>query len=116
MLADNPHLAPPVTYAGAPLTRARAVAIVLHGRGQDPAVMAEQVIARLDRPDLAYVSPAAADHTWYPSGFMAPAADNEPRLTFALERVGLLADELAARGVPLAAQVLIGFTKGGCLA
>ena len=86
------------------------VAIVLHGRNQDPAFMAEHVIARLALPELAYVVPAAPDRSWYPAGFMAPLADNEPNLSQSLARIAALADELARP------HVVIGFSQGACLA
>jgi phospholipase/carboxylesterase len=95
---------------GAPLERARVIALLLHGRNQDPAFMDEHVVRRLALPHVAYVAPAAPERSWYPAGFMAPIADNEPRLSQALERVARLADELAA---PL---VVIGFSQGACLA
>ena len=116
MVAANPHLAQPVTHAGAPLDHARTVAIVLHGRGQSPATMRDDIVARLGLPGVAYVMPAAVDGSWYPMGFMAPRGDNEPRLSFALDRVTQLSDDLARAGVPLAAQILIGFSQGACLA
>lgn len=95
---------------GASLDRARVIALLLHGRDQDPAVMDEHVVRRLALPTVAYVAPAAAERSWYPAGFMAPIADNEPRLSQALERVARIADELAAP------HVVIGFSQGACLA
>ena len=112
----NPHFEAPLTYYGAALDAARTVAILLHGRGQAPAYMEEHVVRRIDLPDVAYVAPAAAGNTWYPAGFMAPLADNEPQLGYALERVNALSDDLAARGIPRASQVIIGFSQGACLA
>jgi phospholipase/carboxylesterase len=112
----NPHFEAPLTYYGAALDAARTVVILIHGRGQSPAYMEEHVVRRLDLPDVAYVAPTAAGNTWYPAGFMAPFADNEPHLGFALERVDALSNELAARGVPRASQVILGFSQGACLA
>jgi phospholipase/carboxylesterase len=94
---------------GAPLTRARLVAILVHGRTQDPATMNDHIVRRLALDDIAYVAPAAEDRSWYPAGFMAPLADNEPHLSLALERMAQLADELPA-------AVVIGFSQGACLA
>jgi phospholipase/carboxylesterase len=108
VVAANPHLAPPVMF-GAPLARARVVAILVHGRTQDPATMNDHVVRRLALDDIAYVAPAAADHSWYPAGFMAQLADNEPRLSFALDRMAQLADDFPR-------AVVIGFSQGACLA
>jgi phospholipase/carboxylesterase len=110
VVAANPHLAAPTSYFGVSLDRARVVAILLHGRNHDPAVMDDTVVRRLALDRVAYVAPAAADRSWYPAGFMAPSADNEPALSFALERVARLVDELAT---PVA---MIGFSQGACLA
>ncbi len=77
--------------------------------------MHEQVVQRLGLDAIAYVAPAAADNTWYPKGFMAAIEENEPRLTFALERLSALSDDLAGRGYPYSAQVVLGFSQGSCL-
>jgi phospholipase/carboxylesterase len=103
---------PPVLF-GAPLATARAVVILVHGRSQSPNEMEVQVARRLDLPGVA---PAAANQTWYPAGFMAPIEQNQPSLDFALARLAALSDDLAARGKPLRAQVIAGFSQGACLA
>ena len=105
---------PPVLF-GAPLATARAVVILVHGRSQSPDEMERQVARRLDLPGVAYVAPAAAGQSWYPAGFMAPIEQNQPHLDFALARLAALSDDLAARGKPLRAQVIAGFSQGGCL-
>jgi phospholipase/carboxylesterase len=112
----NPHMEPPLAFFGAPLTSARAAVILLHGRTQTPEHMFEHAVRRLELDDFVYAAPRAADSTWYPAGFMAPLADNEPRLSLALERITSLSDELTNRGFPPARQVIMGFSQGGCLA
>jgi predicted esterase len=112
----NPHLATELEFFGAPLPAAELVVLLLHGRTQSPADMDEQVVRRLALPAVAYAAPVAAGRTWYPLPFMAPVADNQPGLSFALERVALLSDRLAASGFPETAQVVMGFSQGGCLA
>ena len=112
----NPHLRTAPLLCGAPIAKARVVVILVHGRGQSPEEIEEHVARRIDLGDVAYVAPAAADRTWYPVRFMAPALENEPHLTFAVERLAALSDELAATGRPVAAQVLMGFSQGACLA
>jgi phospholipase/carboxylesterase len=95
---------------------------------QSPGDLYQDLVRRIDRPDVspdvrldvpldvAYVAPEAADRIWYPGRFMAPIDENEPRLTFALQRLAALSDDLAARGWPHDAQVLMGFSQGACLA
>lgn len=112
----NRHFEAPLVLFGAPPTSARASVILLHGRSQTPAIMEREVVRRLDLSDVAYLAPAAADCTWYPVGFMAPLADNEPHLSQAIERVREVSVELVRRGVPTEAQVILGFSQGACLA
>src|SRR4051794_37242985 len=110
----NVHLAMPVLRAGAAPRPGGAAAILLHGRDRTPEEML--VIAdRLAIPALTWIAPAADGASWYPQSFLAPIADNEPRLGFARERIEQLVAELAERGVPRARIALVGFSQGACL-
>src|SRR5262245_45750042 len=87
-----------VLRAGAPLERARAAVVLLHGRGATAQGMLGLADA-LAQPDLAYAAPQAAGHTWYPYSFLAPLADNEPSLSRALGIVGGTVDALVRDGI-----------------
>src|SRR5215472_18741317 len=79
----DPHRDQPVRHFGEPLDRAQGVVILLHGRGgsaEDILSLAES----LYRPQLAYLAPQAAGHTWYPNSFLAPIEQNQPWLDSAL--------------------------------
>lgn len=109
------HQDQPVRANGAPLDRARAAVIMLHGRGAS----AEDILslaAALPGLDVAYLAPQAAGHTWYPNRFIAPAASNEPHLSSALATIDGLVRDLATRGVPGERVALLGFSQGACLA
>jgi phospholipase/carboxylesterase len=100
--------------AGAPLARARAAAILVHGRGasaDDILTLAEEF--GLD--DVAYVAPQAANNTWYPYSFLAPLRQNEPHLTKALATIDAAFAHLAREGFASERIALIGFSQGGCL-
>ena len=58
-----------IETSGAPLTRAKAAMILLHGRGATAAGMLElgEVFAQ---PDVAYIAPQAPGNTWYPHDMM----------------------------------------------
>jgi phospholipase/carboxylesterase len=105
----------PAQVAGAPLSRARAVMIMLHGRG----ATAESILSLADvlaASDIAYAAPQALGGSWYPYSFLAPLEQNEPALSRALATIGALIDALADEGLPPERAILLGFSQGGCLA
>jgi len=108
-----------VLTAGAPLDRARAAAILLHGRGgsaEDILSLGAEFGARAPLDDVAYLAPQAANASWYPYSFLAPLAQNEPHLSNALATVGAALEHLARAGFAAERVALIGFSQGGCLA
>ncbi|HLQ62631.1 MAG TPA: hypothetical protein VK131_12295 [Candidatus Acidoferrales bacterium] len=101
--------------AGAPLDRAPAAVLALHGRGagaRDILVLCME----LERPGLAYLAPEADGGAWYPMSFLAPLADNEPYLSRALAAVGAGLADLERAGLAAERVVLLGFSQGACLA
>lgn len=111
----QPHSGQRVGRAGAPLDRARAAMVMVHGRNAAPENILDLVPA-LDRPDFAYLAPAAAGGTWYPYSFLAPRERNEPGISSGLFVLESLVSDLIARGFPSYAIVLLGFSQGACLA
>jgi phospholipase/carboxylesterase len=111
---EDPHRAQRVAERGASLARAKAAMIMLHGRGAG----AEDMLALADvlaQPDLVYLGPQAAGHSWYPYPFTAPIARNEPWLTSALGVIDGLLSSLGEAGFPSERVVLLGFSQGACL-
>jgi phospholipase/carboxylesterase len=103
-----------VLWAGEPLASARAAMILLHGRGasaQDILLTAEPLAV----PGYAFAAPNARGGAWYPQPFTAPLEANEPWLGEALNTVGQLVREAAARVGP-ERVLLLGFSQGACLA
>src|SRR3954469_12955421 len=104
-----------ILQAGAPLARARAVAILVHGRGAS----AEDILTLGDefaRSDIAYLAPQAPGGSWYPYSFLAPFEQNAPYLALALATIGATFDRAAHEGFTSERAALIGFSQGGCLA
>jgi phospholipase/carboxylesterase len=104
-----------VLAAGAPLARARAAAILVHGRGGS----AEDILTLADefgQDDIAYLAPQAVEHSWYPYSFLAPLEQNEPHLSNALATVGATLGHVTREGFTFERIALIGFSQGGCLA
>jgi phospholipase/carboxylesterase len=105
------HEGQPLARRGPSVEDARAVCVLLHGRGRD----AEDVLSLADRigdPEVAFLAPEALDRSWYPQSFLAPLADNEPWLSSALGVVEGLLHTLGDH----ARVVLGGFSQGACLA
>ena len=112
---EGPHHGQPVVVTGAPLSAARAVGILLHGRGATALSILDLGDA-INRPDVAWLAPQARGNTWYPNRFIAPLASNEPWLSSALAAVGDVVAQVEEAGVPPTRIVLIGFSQGACLA
>lgn len=90
------------------------VVILVHGRNQTPAE-ARALAERLDLDGVRFLFPEADDKSWYPAGFMAPIADNEPNLSEAVARYEELVSGLIESGVPAGRIVVGGFSQGACL-
>ena len=112
---SNPHAGGPVLRKGPAAAQARVAVVLLHGRGDSAAGILGLADA-FDLPDVTWVAPQAAGHTWYPYSFLAPLDDNQPGLDSGLGVIGDLLQTLAADGVPAARVALMGFSQGACLA
>ena len=113
-IASGPHAGQRVVAAGQPLGKAAIVAIMIHGRGASP----EDILglaSAFDRPDVAYLAPAAAGNTWYPYSFLTEISKNEPYLSSALSVLGSLVAEIEAAGIARDRIVMMGFSQGACL-
>jgi predicted esterase len=112
---SDPHRGQPVLRAGADLSQAKAAMIMLHGRGADAAdiIGLSEVIGR---PEIIYLAPEAAGHTWYPTSFLAPVTRNEPGRTSALGVIAGLIGRLGAAKLAPERIALLGFSQGACLA
>jgi len=114
-MTKDPHAADPVLQSGAPLETADLAMVLLHGRGGS----AEDILqlgSALHLPNVAYVAPQAAGHTWYPLSFLAPRNANEPYLSSALVKIESLVHNLEQSGLGRERIVVAGFSQGACLA
>ena len=100
--------------AGAPAGEARAAVLLLHGRGAD----AEDILGLAEplwQPEVAYLAPQAAGHTWYPYSFLAPITQNEPGISSAFGVLSRMIASLQEQGVDSHRIGLLGFSQGACL-
>jgi phospholipase/carboxylesterase len=110
----GPHQGQRVLAAGAPLERAQAAMIMVHGRGAAAQNILE-LSAELQQDSFAYLAPQAVGSTWYPYPFTAPLANNEPYLSSALAALSSLLARVQAAGIPPERTMLLGFSQGACL-
>jgi phospholipase/carboxylesterase len=115
MAAIPPHAGQPLVTRGAPLASAKAVVIMIHGRGASPRSILE-LAPMIEAPGVAFLAPAANGGTWYPLGFMSPIEQNEPGIASAISVAHSLIDEVVTAGIPEEKVVLLGFSQGACLA
>jgi predicted esterase len=111
----DPHATQPVLRRGPESARARLAVILVHGRG-DSAAGILGLADEFQVPDILWLAPQAAGHTWYPYSFLAPVEQNEPGLTSGLRVIDGLVRTLAAEDIPGHHVVLMGFSQGACLA
>jgi phospholipase/carboxylesterase len=103
-----------IAASGAPLRRAKAAMIMMHGRG----ALAESVLefaGVFAQPEIAFLAPRASGSSWYPYSFMAPLEQNEPALSQALATVARAVSHVGGYGFAPDRIVLLGFSQGGCL-
>lgn len=110
----GPHEGQPVAEAGVPLGQAPAAVIMVHGRNAAPANILD-LAARFARSHLTYLAPAASGGTWYPFGFMADIASNEPGISSGIAVLNALVARVEQAGIPRSRIVLAGFSQGACL-
>lgn len=112
---SDPHHEQPIYRAGEPLEQARAVMVMVHGRGAS----ARDILSltqELPRDGFCFLAPEAANATWYPYRFMEPMERNEPWLSSALNLVDTLVQRALAANIPHEKIMLLGFSQGACLA
>lgn len=101
--------------AGAPGSRATAGVVLLHGRGGSAA----DILTLLDHaglPDVAAIAPQAPGNSWWPTSFLAPAAQMAPFVAQGVAAAQAALAALEAEGIPRDRLWLCGFSQGACLA
>ena len=112
---ESPHRNQPVLERGHSLDSAGAAVVLVHGRGASAADILG-LAAGLDFPELAYLAPEAAGHTWYPYSFLATIEQNQPWLDSALSLLGETVMRVTSAGIPRSKIGIVGFSQGACLA
>jgi predicted esterase len=101
--------------AGAAAGRASAGLVLIHGRGSSAGDILG-LLGPLGLPDIAAVAPEAPGHSWWPTSFLAPAAQMAPFVAAGLTAVRDAVSALEAEGLSRDRIWLGGFSQGACLA
>lgn len=112
--SNSPHKGQPILAAGEPLESAKAVMILIHGRG----ATAESILSlvpEIDQPGVTYFAPQAANYTWCPNSFLMPLQSNEPGLSSALAVIEDVVAHVEAAGIEPGKIAFLGFSQGACL-
>jgi predicted esterase len=110
----GPHQGQPVHSAGAPIEKATAAMVMVHGRG----ATAESIltlVSALDAKEFSFFAPQASGNTWYPNSFLAPIASNEPGITSGLAVIEDIVVQIEQAGITREKIMLLGFSQGACL-
>lgn len=111
---NGPHQNQPVLHAGESVEKAKAVMLMVHGRG----ATAESILTLADEINIdgiAYLAPQANSNTWYPYSFLSNIESNEPGITSGLALIDSIIEELNAKGFESRQIFLLGFSQGACL-
>lgn len=103
-----------IKTSGTPIDKAGKALIMIHGRGGS----AEDILSlsqHLNVKDYALLAPQATNGSWYPLSFTAPAAQNEPWLSSAIETIGKTVKTALDAGIKTEDIYFFGFSQGACL-
>jgi phospholipase/carboxylesterase len=109
-----PHHSTKILMDGVELDKAKAVMIMIHGRG----ATAESILDLAQYfivDDVTYIAPQANGGTWYPYSFLMPIEQNEPEITSGLQRISEIVDHIIASGIPEQKIMILGFSQGACI-
>jgi predicted esterase len=111
---NGPHQNHPVLQAGESIEKAKAVMLMIHGRG----ATAESIltlVAEIDVDGIAYLAPQANSNTWYPYSFLSPIEINEPGITSGLALIDSIIGNVLNKGFGSEQIFILGFSQGACL-
>ena len=111
----DPHRDQPIFVWGATLDTASAAIVMVHGRGASVEDM-RALASEIERPNVAYIAPAGAGHTWYPYSLLEPMQRNESYLSSALRLLERASAKASDAKIPSERLALFGFSQGGCVA
>jgi predicted esterase len=115
VLEEDLHDPAQVVTAGTRLGKARGAAILMHGRGASARDMIA-LATHMAPPGIAVLAPQATGNSWYPHPFTAPLANNEPKLSSALEVIATIVAALGDAGLQPDRIAIGGFSQGACVA
>lgn len=113
---NGPHQGQNIIHAGADLSAAKAVMIMIHGRGASAQSILGLAGEFENVDEITFLAPQAANHTWYPYSFLAPTDQNQPGLNSGLQAIYDVVSGVESKGFSTDKIFLLGFSQGACLA
>jgi phospholipase/carboxylesterase len=102
-----------IMQTGAPLEKAAAVCVVVHGRGQSPEAMQEHIVGRMKVPNICFLLPGAPGGSWYDARAIEPLSEKtRQQLAQSLLIIAAAMEQAQSSSKPV---MLIGFSQGACL-
>ncbi len=111
---QNIHQGQPLVVMGSPLDEAKAVMIMVHGRGASPRNILS-LANNFHTDGFAYLAPQATGNTWYPHSFLAPLDANEPGISSGIQAIADVIKQVEGAGISAEKIMLLGFSQGACL-
>lgn len=111
----GPHQDAQIFEYGAPVSRAKAAMIMVHGRG----ALAKGMFPLADvfaQPDFHYRAPQARHHSLYPYSFLEPLEKNKAGIYSGLQLLQDVLESVEQARIPKEKVILLGFSQGACLA
>lgn len=102
-------------YIGAEPASARALCVVVHGRGQSQEDMTGAIVHRVTAPDVRFALPKSDDLGWYLARAVDPLTDETlTAMHHGVRQITALIKDLKAAS-PGRPVVLCGFSQGACM-
>lgn len=111
---SGPHQNTSMAYIPA-LSEAKAMLILLHGRGATALSMLE-LSSYLEIPQhMVIVAPEASQLAWYPNDIKAPIKDNRAHVTSAIEVIEACLRYGEDNNIARTSTIVAGFSQGACI-
>ena len=101
---------------GAEPQEAKAVMIMIHGRGSNAKGITAIMHEIHKKNKIMVIAPQAMANTWYPHSFLMPREQNQPHLNSGIQAIADAIQKAKMHGFTNENIFMLGFSQGACLA